>query len=468
MTTGRTPPATPAHPGGLPAWTAISPLDGRYHERLAQLGRYFSEPALMASRCRVELRYLQALDATGCFGPLSVQEHGRIEAALAGFDDDDYARIKELEARSRHDVKACEYFLVERLQLSQPWLVHFGLTSEDINNLAYTLLLAAYRQAEQLPLLDRLIETLRRLALAWADYPFPAHTHGQPASPTTAGKELAVFMTRLARQRDRLRELCFMGKLNGATGTFAALLAARPDHDWLSFSERFVTDLGLVPNPLTTQIEDHDTWAEYFDITRRIAGIVLDLDVDCWEYISRGYFRQSARAGEVGSSTMPHKINPIHFENSEGNCALAQSLLATLAGRLTHSRMQRDLSDSTLERNVGVALAHQHLALIETLAGLERIELDRVACLAELEAHPELLAEPFQVILKQAGVSDAYERLKTVTRGAAVTRDDLLAVLAGLTLPDELRQRLASLCVASYVGDAARLCRRACQAVEPT
>ena len=468
MTVGRIPPAAPDGPGGVSAWTAISPLDGRYHERLAGLGRYFSEPALMASRCRVELRYLQALDATGCFGPLSARERGRVEAALAAFGEDDYARIKELEARIRHDVKACEYFLVERLQLSQPWLVHLGLTSEDVNNLAYTLLLAAYRQAEQLPLLDRLIDTLRRLALAWADDPFPAHTHGQPASPTTAGKELAVFMTRLARQRDRLRQLCFMGKLNGATGTFAALLAARPDHDWPGFSERFVTDLGLVPNPLTTQIEDHDTWAEYFDITRRVVGIVLDLDVDCWEYISRGYFRQSPRAGEVGSSTMPHKINPIHFENSEGNCVLAQSLLATLAGRLTHSRMQRDLSDSTLERNVGVALGHQHLALLETLAGLERIELDREACLAELEAHPELLAEPFQVILKQAGVADAYERLKTVTRGASVTRDDLLAALAGLTLPDELRQRLASLRVASYVGDAGRLCRRACRAVEPT
>ncbi len=437
----------------------ISPLDGRYRDRVGHLSRFFSEMALMRARCQVELRWVEALDRTGIFAPLSNDERARLRQALDTFTEADFGRIKAIEAEIRHDVKACERFLIERLDLERPWLIHFGLGTEDVNNLAYSRLFDAFRIQEQIPLLDRLLESLAELAERWAAAPFPARTHGQLASPTTAGKELALFLHRLLRQREGLLRFRFRGKLNGATGNLSALAAAAPEADWPDLSRRFVEELGLEPNPATTQIEDHDAWAEYFALTARINTIVLDLDRDCWSYLSRGYLVQRPRTGEVGSSTMPHKVNPIRFENSEGNLELSNALLRAFADELPRSRMQRDLSDSTLTRNVGVALAHAHLAWSETLAGLERLDLDHERCLRELAAAPELLAEPYQVILKLAGVSEPYELLRNASQGRHLTRGDLHRLTSGLDLPPGVEARLAALDPTTYTGLAEDLCR---------
>lgn len=439
--------------------TEISPLDGRYASRVGHLASYFSEFALARGRCGVELAYLKALDQTGLFAPLADAEKERIENAKKVFSEDDFARIKTIEKEINHDVKACELFLRERLKLRNPNLVHFGLTSEDINNLAYTLLLNAYREEEQLPLLRRLGQRLGEMAERWKAVAFPARTHGQPASPTTAGKELAVFLSRLLRQYRDIASFRFRGKLNGATGNYSALLAAFPKHDWLAFSRQFVEGLGLEANLCTTQIEDHDTWSAYFSLTKRINNIVLDMDLDLWEYISRGWFCQRAVAGEVGSSTMPHKVNPINFENSEGNLHLSNALLTSLADNLTRSRMQRDLSNSTTSRNIGVALAHSHLAILETLSGLERLELDEAAIERDLETTPEVLTEAYQTILKIAGIDNPYALLKDFARGRPVKLDELRRFLDGLDVAGSVKARLKALRVQDYVGDAARICQ---------
>ena len=443
----------------------ISPLDGRYASRLGDLAEMFCEAALMRRRCQVELDYLLALAETGRFFRLEPVELQMIRKTRDSFTEDDYLAIKRIEERTAHDVMACVEYLRGRFPARAEWL-HFALTSEDVNNLAYSLILRDYAQQLQLPLLDRVIRRLAELARRWADAPFPAKTHGQPASPTTAGKELAVFVSRLARQRRQLKAGRFRGKFGGATGTWSALTAADPAHDWLAFSRQFVESLGLEFNPATTQIEDRDAWSEYFAVTGRINTILLDLDVDAWEYLSRGFFTQRRKDTEVGSSTMPHKINPIRFENSEGNLVLANSLLATLAQRLCHSRLQRDLSDSTVVRNVGVALAHAHLAWQETLAGLETLELDEAACRAELERTPQLLAEPYQIVLRAAGVKDAYERLKALTRGRAVTLADFHRLLEACPVDDAVKARLKKLAVPDYTGLAARVCREALAAAE--
>lgn len=434
----------------------ISPLDGRYAGRLAHLGSYFSEFALMRYRCRVELLYLKALQG-GPFPELSVEEIGRIDDALANFSDEDYRKIKQVERTTNHDVKACELFLADHLRLRHPEMIHFGLTSEDVNNLAYSLLLKDFVADEQLAAVETLARELLSLALTWKEVPFPAHTHGQPASPTTAGKEISVFLFRLVRQLKQLSELRFTGKFNGATGNLSAMVAAAPDIDWLAFTIDFVESLGLEANPVTTQIEDHDRWCEYFDLVRRLNNIVIDLDTDFWEYISRGYLVQKPKEGEVGSSTMPHKVNPINFENSEGNLALSNSLLYTLSDRLSGSRMQRDLSDSTVERNMGVALAHSILALGETVAGLKKVSLDANACLTAIRANPGLLAEPFQTILRTAGVTDAYDQLKSLTRGRQPTLADFHSLADSLPLPSHVGERLKNLEAGSYLGDAVRI-----------
>jgi adenylosuccinate lyase len=439
---------------------AISPLDGRYGDRLRPLSGYFAESALMRARCDVEARYVLALDETGLFPRLSPEERSRARQASESFGAADFDRIKAIEATTRHDVKACELFLRERLALANPNLVHFGLTSEDVNNLAYSRLLSAYSRERQLPALDQLLRRLTDLAGQWKASPFPARTHGQLASPTTAGKEVAVFISRLLRQRRKLASLRFSGKLNGATGNFSAMLAAFPDFDWLAFSRRFLESLELSANLVTTQIEDHDTWAEYFNLTRQVNNIVLDLDQDFWHYISFGYLREAARAGEVGSSTMPHKVNPIHFENSEGNLQIANALLGELSDKLCRSRMQRDLSDSTASRNIGVALAHSYLALCETLAGLERIGLDEARCRAELESSPELLAEPIQTILRTCGIENPYDQLKHLTRGRAITAADLERFVEGLAIDKAVRARLKSLRATEYVGAAQQICEQ--------
>ena len=439
----------------------ISPLDGRYAGQLGNLPLLFSEFGLMAARCHVEARYLEALDSTGLFPPLSDDEKVAVrEIAGPGINEGDFERIKVLERTINHDVKACELFLREKLGLRHPEMIHFGLTSEDVNNLAYGLILNDCKSSHYGVQVLTLGLTLKRLVAKWKAVPFPAHTHGQPASPTTAGKEMAVFLSRLLRQYSQLTHHRFQGKLNGATGNYSALKAAFPEYDWPAFSTRFVTELGLTCNPATTQIEDHDSWCEFFHLVSRMNNIVMDLDVDCWQYISRGYFAQKPRGGEVGSSTMPHKVNPINFENSEGNLAISNGLLTTLCDRLSRSRMQRDLSDSTVQRNMGVAIAHASLGLHQAMRGLDRLKLDEHRCLAELEGNPELLAEPIQTMLKTAGVADAYERLKDLTRGHRISRADMLALVDELPVPQELKTRVAGLELTGYVGDAQRICEQ--------
>jgi adenylosuccinate lyase len=436
----------------------ISPLDGRYGDRLQHLSAYFSECALMRARCQVELCYVLALDKTRLFMPLTLTEKQRIDDALQHFADEDYQRIKAIENSTRHDVKACEIFLREKVKLADNNLIHFGLTSEDINNLAYNLLLKEYLEREHLPLLKKVLETLCTLASQWQSIPFPARTHGQKASPTTAGKEIAVFINRLLRQYRKLKAFRFAGKLNGAVGNFSAMLAAFPEYDWMAFSYRFVEGLGLTPNLATTQIEDHDTWAEYFNLSRQVNNIVLDLDLDCWTYISYDLFQEEAKTGEVGSSTMPHKVNPINFENSEGNLMLSNSLLTLLSDKLCRSRMQRDLSDSTVERNIGVALAYSYLALMETIKGLQKVKINETKCRQDLEDSPEVLAEPIQTMLKTVGIDDPYTLLKQFTRGRKIAHDELLQFIDGLGVEKTLKNKLKALQVTDYIGDAVRIC----------
>ncbi len=438
---------------------AISPLDGRYGARLEHLGDYFSEFALMRMRVLVELRFLEALDETGLFHKLTADELARMEDVQQNFTEADYRRIKEIEAGINHDVKSCEVFLLERLELRQPNMIHFGLTSEDVNNLSYSFLLKEYLENEQLPQLKQLIETLLKLAERWADVPFPARTHGQMASPTTGGKEMAVYISRLMRQYRLLKNFKMSGKLNGATGNYSALLSAFPEFDWLDFSRTFMARHGLEANLVTTQIEDHDTWALYFSITKQINHIVLDLNRDVWLYLTLGYLTISAEKGAVGSSTMPHKVNPINFENSEGNMQVSSALLNGLIDKLGNSRLQRDLSDSTVSRNIGVALAHSYLAVQETIKGLQKLDINAAYCRSELEAHPELLAEPIQTILRREGIDNPYNLLKEITRGKRVSLEELQAFVDTLEVSAEAKKRLSELTVPGYVGDAPRICR---------
>ena len=437
---------------------ALSPLDGRYADRLQHLAVYFSEGALVRARCEVELDWLAALDASGLFPRFTAEEHAAIETLRAGLGPEVFERVKRIEAETRHDVKAVELYLRERLSLANPNLIHFGLTSEDVNNLAYSALLKAFLEGQQLPLLDKLVERLANLAERFKAAPFPTRTHGQRATPSTFGKELAVFLGRLVRLRRKLAAHRLFGKLGGATGNLAAMVAAFPAFDWIGLARRFVERRGLAYNLATTQVEDHDSWAEYFNLSRQVNNVLLDLDQDVWMYLSLGLLREESAVGEVGSSTMPHKVNPIRFENSEGNLALSSALLVELSGKLCRSRMQRDLSDSTVERNMGVALAHGWLAMTETIAGLERIALDEARCRSELEACPELLAEAMQTMLRVAGVGDPYQMLKDATRGKAVTRASLEAFVDALSVDEAVKTRLRALRVTEYVGASQRIC----------
>ncbi len=433
---------------------ALSPVDGRYGDRLAPLAEYFSERALTRARVRVEVAHALALDSTGIFGTLSEAERALLREAHEGFDQDAYAAVKAIEAEVRHDVKACELYLKSKTGLARKNRIHFGLTSEDVNNLAYGTCFKAFLEEAQLPGLRRLMAALLSFVKENRAVPFPARTHGQPASPTTAGKEMAVFLGRLLRAYQALAGTRFFGKLNGATGNRSAFLAAAPQVDWGAYERRLVGELGLVPNPATTQVEDHDAWARWFNDVRATNTVVLDLAQDAWLYVSFGFFVQRARAGEVGSSTMPHKVNPINFETAEGNLQLSSALLAFLSDKLPRSRMQRDLSDSTVARNVGVAMAHHTLALEEILVGLGRVRVDRDACLRELEETPELLAEPIQTILRPVLDEDPYALLLERTRGRQASRDDLVALVEGLTVPEEIKARVRALTVPGYTGDA--------------
>jgi len=439
----------------------ISPLDGRYGDRLAHLGEYFSEFALMRMRVIVELRFLSALDESGQFEKFSSGEIDSIQNCMNNFSESDYKRIKEIEKITNHDVKSCEIYLQEKLNLKQPNMIHFGLTSEDVNNLTYTFLFKAYVEKEQLPQLEEILKVLIDHAKAWQNTPFPARTHGQMASPSTGGKEMAVFLTRLLRQYEKLKSFTFTGKLNGATGNYSALKAAFPNFDWITFSEKFMHKYGLISNPVTTQIEDHDTWAEYFSIVKQINNIILDMDRDIWLYLTLGYLVISADKGAVGSSTMPHKVNPINFENSEGNMQVSTALLNGLIDKLGNSRLQRDLSDSTVTRNIGVALSHSYLAIQETIKGLKKLTINAIRCEYELNTHPELLAEPVQTILRREGLEHPYDLLKDFTRGRQITDNDLTAFIEQLDIRDEVKSELKSLRVINYLGEAQKITARA-------
>jgi adenylosuccinate lyase len=447
---------------------ALSPLDGRYERSADPLRPYFSEAALIRHRVLVELEWLKALAAERRIRelmPFSRATRVVLDRLIAGFAEKDATHIKNIEAETNHDVKAIEYWLKGRLAKNAEVqrsleFIHFACTSEDISNLAYALMLAQARDRVLLPRLDQLIVALRALARRHAARPMLARTHGQPASPSTLGKEMANFAHRLVRARAAIERVALLGKMNGAVGNYNAHTAAYPGFPWETFCRRFVERLGLQFNPFTTQIEPHDSYAELFDAYARANTVLLDLDRDLWGYVSLGYFRQKPKKGEVGSSTMPHKVNPIDFENSEGNIGVANALLRHLADKLPVSRWQRDLSDSTALRNAGVALGHTLLAYGACLRGLGKLEADAGRMAADLEANWEVLAEPVQQVMRKHGVPDAYEKLKALTRGKRLDRRQLAAFVRALPIPPVAKRRLLALTPAAYTGLAADLARR--------
>ncbi len=446
----------------LSSLTAISPIDGRYGSKTLDLRPIFSEYGLIRHRARVEVLWLQTL-ATHEGIPevpgLSTHALSILAAIVDNFSEADAQRIKNIERTTNHDVKAVEYFLKERVAGNAELeavseFIHFACTSEDINNLAHGLMLKEGRGQVLLPLLDQVIEAIRALAQAHADQPLLARTHGQPASPTTVGKEMANFAHRLRRQREQLAACPILGKINGAVGNFNAHLVAYPQLDWPALARNFVESLGLDWNPYTTQIEPHDAMAEMFHILQRNNTILIDFCRDLWSYISSGHFKQRTIAGEVGSSTMPHKVNPIDFENAEGNLGLANAILGHLAEKLPISRLQRDLTDSTVLRNLGVGLAHTSIALQSLLRGLDKIAVDATSLERELEANWEVLAEPIQTLMRKYGVDKPYERLKELTRGQRVTAERLQGFIDDLEIPTEAKAELRRLSPHNYIGNA--------------
>jgi adenylosuccinate lyase len=447
---------------------ALSPLDGRYARKLDAVRAVFSEAGLMRERTRVECAWLLALasgPAQQALGGLPAGARAWLAMTAADPQAVDAGAIKTIEARTNHDVKAVEYWIRQQLQErgAQPahleW-VHFGCTSEDINNLAYALMLKDARAHIIAPLLRRIVAVLDELAERHADVGMLARTHGQAATPTTVGKELANFAARLERQLQSLEHTCVRGKMNGAVGNFNAHLVALPDADWRAISATFIASLGLEPNEHTTQIEPHDWIAEYCHALIRANTVMTGLARDLWSYISLGYFRQRVIAGEVGSSTMPHKVNPIDFENAEGNFGVANALLAHFAEKLPVSRWQRDLTDSTVLRNVGVAIGHTALACTSLLQGLGKIELDAPRLQADLDAAWEVLGEAVQTVMRAQGLADAYDRLKAATRGRPVDKAAMHEFIASLELPQAQKERLLRLEPATYLGLAAGLARR--------
>jgi adenylosuccinate lyase len=448
--------------------TAISALDGRYARSTRALAPYFSEFALIRFRALVEVEWLKTLAAepavpeVRAFAP---EEIGFLDGLIAALDEGEAALVKEIERTTNHDVKAVEYYLKRKLEGTsladaREWL-HFSCTSEDINNLSHALMLKGGMTEVFLPRAEALVAGVAELAAATVETPMLARTHGQPASPTTLGKELAVFVSRWRRQLRGLWASEYLGKFNGAVGNFNAHASAYPDAPWPAIAERFVTGLGLTYNPLTTQIESHDYMAELFHGLARFNNVLLDFDRDVWSYISLGYFRQRTVAGEVGSSTMPHKVNPIDFENSEANVGLANALLEHLAGKLAVSRLQRDLSDSSAIRSMGAGVAHSLLAVEAATRGLKKLTVGHAALEADLNAAWETLAEPIQTVMRKAGMENSYERLKALTRGATITEGDIRAFVSELDLPDDDRARLLALTPATYIGLATELARAA-------
>ena len=447
--------------------SALSPVDGRYASRCAELRAIFSEEGLIRARVRVEAAWLQALAQHAGIAELkglATQDVDALQELVARFSTADASEVKQLERETNHDVKAVEYFLKRRLAAHDGWagrleFVHFACTSEDINNLAYALMCQEARDRVLLPRIQALVESLRAMAHAHADDAMLSHTHGQPATPTTLGKEIAVFAHRLRQQAGGFAAVLIRGKFNGAVGNYNAHAAAYPALDWPLTAKRFVESMGLVHSAYTTQIEPHDWTAEYCDALARTCSVMLDLCRDVWGYVSLGYFRQKVVAGETGSSTMPHKVNPIDFENAEGNLGVAGALLRFMSEKLPVSRWQRDLSDSTVQRNLGVALAHADIAVQSIGRGLSRLDVDVGRMAADLEGNWELLAEPIQTVMRRYGIADSYEQLKTLTRGRSVDARAIADFIAALPIPDEARSRLAELSPARYIGLASRLAR---------
>ena len=449
---------------------ALSPLDGRYAKSVEALRPVFSEYGLMRARVRVELSWLKALAAEPKIvevPPFDGAVLAEIDDVIAGFSLEDAAAVKAIEATTNHDVKAIEYWLKERFAgvpavSAVSEFIHFACTSEDINNLSHALMLREARDEVLLSKLAEVSDKLRSLAHELAAVPMMSRTHGQPATPTTLGKEVANVLYRLERQAKQLSAQEFLGKINGAVGNYNAHMVAYPDVDWEGHCRRFVEeDLGLTFNPYTIQIEPHDYIAEFFQAVSRINTILIDFNRDVWGYISLGYFKQKVKAGEVGSSTMPHKVNPIDFENSEGNLGMANAVLAFLSEKLPVSRWQRDLTDSTVLRNMGVGIGYAVLGLAAHLRGLNKLEANPAALAADLDATWELLAEPIQTVMRRYGVANPYEKLKDLTRGkGGITPEVLASFIRNLDIPDGAKQQLLDLTPASYVGKAENLAKR--------
>lgn len=449
---------------------ALSPLDGRYAKSVEALRPVFSEYGLMRARVRVELSWLKALAAEPKIvevPPFDEAVLAEIDDVIAGFSLEDAAAVKAIEATTNHDVKAIEYWLKERFAgvpavSAVSEFIHFACTSEDINNLSHALMLREARDEVLLPKLAEVSDKLRSLAHELAAVPMMSRTHGQPATPTTLGKEVANVLYRLERQAKQLSAQEFLGKINGAVGNYNAHMVAYPDVNWEGHCRRFVEeDLGLTFNPYTIQIEPHDYMAEFFQAVSRINTILIDFNRDVWGYISLGYFKQKVKAGEVGSSTMPHKVNPIDFENSEGNLGMANAVLAFLSEKLPVSRWQRDLTDSTVLRNMGVGIGYAVLGLAAHLRGLNKLEANPTALAADLDATWELLAEPIQTVMRRYGVANPYEKLKDLTRGkGGITPEVLASFIRDLDIPDGAKQQLLDLTPASYVGKAENLAKR--------
>ncbi|MET0083504.1 MAG: adenylosuccinate lyase [Sedimenticola sp.] len=446
----------------LSTLTAVSPVDGRYGSKTDDLRPIFSEYGLIRHRVLVEVRWLQSLsNHTGIeeVPPLSEHANNILNSIVENFSSDDAQRVKNIERTTNHDVKAVEYFLKEKIAGNEELeaiseFIHFACTSEDINNLSHALMLREGRGQVLIPQMDELIKAIKQLAHEHADKPMLSRTHGQPASPTTLGKEMANVVHRLQRQRDQVASVSLMGKINGAVGNYNAHLSAYPELDWQGFAQQFVESLGLSWNPYTIQIEPHDYMAELFDAIARYNNIVIDFCRDIWSYISIGYFKQKTVAGEVGSSTMPHKVNPIDFENGEGNLGIANALFDHLALKLPVSRWQRDLTDSTVLRNMGVGFAYTTIAVQSVMRGIGKLEADEARLAADLNDNWEVLAEPIQTVMRRYGIEKPYEKLKELTRGQRITPEQLRVFVDGLDIPEEAKATLREMTPGTYIGNA--------------
>ena len=446
----------------LSALTALSPVDGRYASKTNAYRPFFSEYGLIKHRVLVEIRWLQALanhSEITEVSPFSSNANQTLESILDNFSEDDAQRVKDIERTTNHDVKAVEYYLKEKIEDNAELnavseFIHFACTSEDINNLSYALMLKGGREEALLPEIDQLIESIKALAGEYAEIPLLCRTHGQPASPSTLGKEMANVAYRLQRQRKQIAEVELLGKINGAVGNYNAHLSAYPNLDWEKFAKDFVESLGLTWNPYTIQIEPHDYIAELFDAVSRHNTIIIDFCRDIWSYISIGYFKQKVIAGEVGSSTMPHKVNPIDFENAEGNMGMANAMMAHLSQKLPISRWQRDLTDSTVLRTLGVGLGHTSIAIQSTLKGISKLEVNEAAIAADLDRNWEVLAEPVQTVMRRYGIEKPYEKLKELTRGQRINAEIMAQFIEALEIPRDAKDLLLEMTPASYIGNA--------------